>query len=165
MQLPSRAPHPALSDHPEFAIMLAVTLDRYHCTLAELRQDYWLGRAWRALVGDPVLAGRVARLGLGHILLTGPGHTPLRMGPRDREGLRSYALERLMADTAHTAEQLDLAIEFADRRVEVADGCVLSILAQTIVGDPRWQDLRAYGGDLAPIVVPVAMASGATVAA
>ena len=161
----SRAPHPTLVDHPEFAMMLAVTLDRFHCTLAELRQDYWMSRAWRALIGDPELEGRVARIGMGNVLVTGVHYRRLTASARLRDELRQHVLERLMADTAHTAEQLDLSIQFTDAPIEVAEGCVRSLLAQTVAADPRWADLTLYRDDLTPVIVPVAMTAEAIVAA
>jgi hypothetical protein len=165
MILDSRAPHPALSDHPEFAMMLAVTLERFHCTLAELRQDYWMSRAWRALTGDPELEGRVARIGMGNVLVTGTHFRRLTASARLRDELRLHVQERLMADTAHTPEQLDLSIQFTDTPVEVAEGCVRSLLAQTVAADARWADLTAYRGDLSPVIVPVALTAEAVVAA
>ena len=165
MFLVSRAPRPALSDHPEFPVMLAVTLQRYHCTLAEIREDYWLGRAWRALAGDPELKGRVARIGVGNVLLTGEDFSPASGRVRERAELRKYVLARLIADTAHTAGRLGLVVGFADEPVLVAEGCVMSILAQTVSGDSRWADLPAYRADMSPIIVPVAMTADAIVAA
>lgn len=165
MFLVSRAPRPALSDHPEFAVMLALTLQRYHCTLAEIREDYWLGRAWRALAGDPELQGRVARVGVCNVLLMGDAFSEAPTVLRDRAALRRHALARLSADTAHTADRLGIRIEFADQPVVVAEGCVRSLLAQTVAGDSRWMDLSLYRDDLTPVVVPVAMSAGAIVAA
>ncbi len=72
--LTSRAPRPVLSDHPEFALMLLATLQHFRCTLGEVREDYWMGRVWRALTGDPALQGRVALQGVSTILLTGAGY-------------------------------------------------------------------------------------------
>jgi hypothetical protein len=43
--LTSRAPRPALAEHSAFALMLAVALERFGCTLGEVREDYRLGRA------------------------------------------------------------------------------------------------------------------------
>ena len=165
MFLVSRAPRPALSDHPEFPVMLAVTLQRFHCTLAEIREDYWLGRAWRALAGDPELKGRVARIGVGNVLLTGEEFAAASGRVRERAELRKYVLSRLIADTSHSAERLGIVVGFADEPIAVAEGCVISILAQTVAGDSRWADLSAYRSDLSPIIVPVAMTASATVAA
>ena len=162
--LASRAPHPSLSEHPEFAVMLAVTLGRFHCTLAEVREDYWLGRAWRALAGDPSLHRRVARTGLGNVLITGPHFGP---APATKECARwrRYVLRRLEADTLHTAYSLGMSVRFADEQVDVAEGCMLSLLAQTVSGEERWDDLDRYADDLAPVLVPVAFAVERVVAA
>lgn len=164
-RLTSRAPHPALSEHPEFAMMLAVTLGRYHCTLAEIRQDYWLGRAWRALAGDPELHGRVARTGLGNVLITGPRFGPAPSAGRECVRWQRHVLARLEIDTQHSADSLDMAVRFANDRVDVADGCMLSLLAQSVAGDARWDDLDRYADDLAPVLVPVAFAVERVVAA
>lgn len=163
--LASRAPHPALSEHPEFAAMLAVTLGRFHCTLAEIREDYWLGRAWRALAGDPFLHGRVARTGLGNVLITGPRFGPAPADTKECARWRRHVLTRLEVDTAHTADSLGMAVRFADERVDTAEGCMLSLLAQTVAGDERWVDLDRYADDLAPVLVPVAFAIERVVAA
>ena len=164
-RLASRAPRPPLAEHPALMLMLLATMERFHCTLGEVREDYWLGRAWRALAGDPALVGRVARVGLGNVLLTGPGHGPMPGSARERARWRRHVLERLAVDTAHTPDSLDLSIGFADQAVEVAEGCTLSLLAQTVVDDPRWDDLTSYASDLAPVVVPVAYTAEAIVAA
>jgi hypothetical protein len=42
---------------------------------------------------------------------------------------------------------------------------VRSLLAQAVVGDPRWDDLEAYADDLAVVVAPVACAAEGIVAA
>jgi hypothetical protein len=165
MTLVSRAPHPALSEHPEFALMLAATLDRYHCTLAEVREDYWLGRAWRALAGDPLLHGRVARLGVGSALVTGPHFGPVAGRADESDRWQRHVHQRLVVDTAHSADQLGIAVRLAEDPVEIAQGCLLSLIAQTIMGDLRWLDLEPYADDLAPVVVPVAYAVGRVVAA
>ena len=163
--LASRAPRPALSEHPEFALMLAVTLRRYHCTLAEIREDYWLGRAWRALSGDPVLHGRVARTGLGNVLITGPRFGPAPSATKECARWRRHVLSRLATDTVRTAYSLGMAVRFAEERVDIAQGCMLSLLAQTVAGDDRWDDLDRYADDLAPVLVPVAFAVERVVAA
>jgi hypothetical protein len=163
--LPSRAPRPALSEHPEFALMLAVTLGRFHCTLAEIREDYWLGRAWRALAGDPSLHGRVARTGLGNVLITGPRFGPAPSASKECARWRRHVLHRLEVDTAHSADGLGMAVRFAEERVDIAEGCMLSLLAQTVAGDARWADLDRYVDDLAPVLVPVAFAVERVVAA
>jgi hypothetical protein len=164
-RLTSRAPQPALSEHPEFAVMLAVTLGRYHCTLAEIREDYWLGRAWRALAGDPVLHGRVARTGLGNVLITGPRFAAAPASTRECARWRRQVLRRLETDTVHSADRLGMTVRFAEERVDIAEGCMLSLLAQTVVGDERWADLDRYADDLAPVLVPVAFSVERVVAA
>jgi hypothetical protein len=163
--LTSRAPRPALAEHPEFPLMLARTLDRFHCTLAEVREDYWLGRAWRALAGDPALATRVARLGLGTVLVTGQRHGPASPGSRERTHWEHHVLERLAADTGRTAEVLGLGVRFAEEPVEIAEGLMYSLIAQTVAGDGRWKDLTPFAADLAPVSVPVACIAEAIVAA
>jgi len=163
--LASRAPHPALSEHPEFPMMLAVTLGRFHCTLAEIREDYWLGRAWRALSGDPSLHGRVARTGLGNVLITGPRFGPAPASAKECARWRRQVLCRLETDTHHTVESLGMSVRFADEQVDIAEGCMLSLLAQTVAGDARWADLDRYADDLAPVLVPVAFAVERVVAA
>lgn len=161
--LTSNAPHPALADHPEFAMMLATVLDRYHCTLSEVRQDYWLGRAWRALTSDPALAGRVARIGIGNVLITGPRYGAI--DGRERRRWRLAVDTRIAVDTGRTADSLDLSVRFAEEPIEIAQGCMLSLLAQTVLDDERWMDLTPYADDLAPVVVPVAYSLEKTVAA
>ncbi|HEY2805846.1 MAG TPA: hypothetical protein VGI92_08310 [Gemmatimonadales bacterium] len=153
-----------LVEHPEFPLMLARTLDRFHCTLAEVREDYWLGRAWRALGSDAALEGRIARLGVSHILITGPDFSPAPSG-RERARWHHRVRERLAAHTAHTTEALGMEIRFAEAPVEVAQGCMLSLLAQVIGGDERFLPLTEYADDLAPVVLPVAYSSEAVVAA
>ena len=162
--LVSRAPRPALSEHPEFAMMLAFTLERYRCTLAEIKEDYWLGRAWRALANDPELDGRVARVGVGHVLVTGPHGSSISNG-RERMRLRQSVLNRLEVDTGHTGYELGLSVRFADAPVEVAQGSILSLLSQTVAGDARWHDLTPYAADLSPVMLPVASTEEAFVAA
>ena len=162
----SLAPSPALADHPEFPLMLVCTLQRYRCTLAEVREDYWLGRAWRSLAGDPALKGRVARYGLCNILITGTDYGPAVPSGRERERWRDLVVERLAADTDHTLESLGLAVIFAERSVTIGEGCMLSLIAQTLAVEPkRWVDLHAFAHDLSPVVVPVAHAAVSFVAA
>lgn len=161
----SRAPRPALAQHPEFALMVAFTLERYHCTLAEIREDYWLGRAWRALAGDPVLRKRVARFGVGNILVTGPDFGAAAPSGRERSRLRQLIEERLAVDTGRSADALGLSIQFAEQPVATAQGCTLSLIAQTVAGDERWDDLSRYADDLLPVVVPVAFSTESIVAA
>ena len=138
--------------------MLVCTLEHFRCTLAEVRQDYWLGRAWRALTGDPSLRGMVARYGIGNILILGATG-------RDRDDWKQKAARRILADTQHTIESLDLSIGFAESRVTMGEGCMLSLLAQTVVQQGHWQDLHRYAADLSPVIVPVAQAVDAVAAA
>lgn len=161
----SRAPRPALTDHPAFAFMVTATLERFHCTLGEVREDYWLGRAWRALTGDPVLAGRVARVGVGSVLITGPGYGPAPASGRELASWRLHVLERIVVDTGHSAEGLGMAVGFAEVQLAVEQGCMLSLLAQTVAGDQRWGDLAPYAGDLSPVSVPVSHPAEGIVAA
>lgn len=161
----SRAPRPALAQHPEFALMVAFTLERYHCTLAEIREDYWLGRAWRALATDPRLRHRVARMGVGNILITGPDFGAAPTNGRERSRWREMVEARLATDTGRSADELGLSIGFAEQPVPTALGCMLSLIAQTVSGDERWHDLPSYADDLLPVVVPVAFSSESIVAA
>ena len=163
--LMSCAPHPALAEHPEFPLMLARTLERYHCTLAEVREDYWTGRAWRALTSDRTLAQRVARNGVGGILITGAEFGPLVQGARERDRWLMRVLSRLVIDTGRSADALGMEVRFAEERVEITRGSMLSLIAQTVAGDPRWQDLTPYAADLSPVQVPVAISAEAVVAA
>lgn len=164
--LTSSAPQPALAEHPEFALMLARTLDRFHCTLAEVREDYWMGRSWRALTADRHLRSRVARVGLNTILVTGADHGLFhQMSARDRDCWRMRVHSRLVVDTGRSAEALGLEVRYAEAPVAVARGCILSLIAQTVAGDPRWLDLAAYRADLSPVEVPVAYSAEAFVAA
>ena len=161
----ARAPHPALSEHAEFAMMLTVTMERYRVSLAEIREDYWLIRAWRALVGDPSLAGRVARIGVANLLITGARFGPAPVTPGARARLRRRAVARLRLDTGRTPDALGMAVQFADGPGTVGEIRVRSVLAQTVAGDPRWADLTPYAADLAPVLVSVAQAVGTIVAA
>ena len=163
--LTSRAPRPALAEHPAFAMMLQATLERYHCTLGEVREDYWLGRAWRALAGDVMLGGRVARFGVGSVLVTGPGFTAVPSRTRERDHWRLHVQERLLADTGRTPNGLGMVVRYAARDLVIAEACVRSLLAQTVVGNPRWDDLDAYAADLSVVVTPVACAAEGVVAA
>lgn len=163
--LTPHGPRPSLAEHPAFSLMLAAALERFHCTLGEVRDDYWLGRAWRALAGDPALRGRVARVGVGSVLLTGPGFGAAPASLRERARWRRHVQERLAADTGHTPDSLGMAVRFAEGPVEVAEGCVRSLLAQTVAGDPRWDDLASYAADLEAVVVPVAYSAERVVAA
>jgi hypothetical protein len=163
--LTSRAPRPALSDHPEFAMMLAVTLERLRCTLGEVREDYWLGRVWRALDGDPALKGRMARSGMTTALLTGRDYGLAPVSAKERQRWRLHAKDRVEADTGRLPEALGIAIRWADEPVTVVMAPHLSLLAQTLAGDPRWGDLGPYAEDLAAAVVPVAYTAEGMVAA
>jgi hypothetical protein len=145
--------------------MVVCTLQRYRCTLMEVREDYWLGRAWRALSSDPVLKGRVARIGVGNILITGASHGPALPSGRERDRLHQLVHDRVMADTNHTLDSLGLAVLFAEQRATIGEGCMLSLIAQTVGRGSRWQDLRDYAHDLSPVVVPVAHAAESFVAA
>lgn len=163
--LTPRGPRPALPEHPAFAFMVVATLERFHCTLGEVREDYWLGRAWRALTGDPALIGRVARVGVGSALLTGPGYRAAPASLRERARWRRRVQERIVADTGHTADALGMAVLFAEAPVDIAEACVRSLLAQAVEGDPRWDDLTSYAADLDAVVVPVAYTAEGVVAA
>jgi hypothetical protein len=163
--LTSCAPQPALAEHPEFALMLAATLDRFHCTLAEVREDYWVGRAWRALTSDHNLATRVARNGVCGILVTGPDFGPAPMSARDRDRWQMRVLSRLVVDTGRSADSLGLEVRFSEAPVEVTNGSILSLISQAVAGDPRWQDLRPYAADLSPVQIPVACSAESFVAA
>jgi len=163
--LRSRAPRPSLDEHPEFAVMLAVTLEHFRCTLGEVREDYWLGRVWRALAGDPALVGRVARKGVSRVLLTGPGYGAPPASLKERARWRLHVQDRIAADTGHSAPALGVAIRWAEGPVTVMPAAVVSLLAQVVVGDPRWDDLAPYAGDLGVIQVPVVHTAEAVVAA
>ncbi|MDP3773841.1 MAG: hypothetical protein Q8Q85_06185 [Gemmatimonadales bacterium] len=163
--LTSRAPSPPLAEHPEFAVMLVVTLEHFHCTLGEVREDYWLGRVWRALTGDPVLAGRVARAGVSNVLLTGAEHGAPPAGLKERERLILHAHDRIAADTGRQMDSLGVALRWSEGPVTVTTAPVLSLLAQVVVDDPRWKDLEWYVGDLGAVQVPVAYTAEAVVAA
>lgn len=163
--LVSCAPQPALAEHPEFALMLACTLDRFHCTLAEVREDYWIGRAWRALTHDRSLATRVARVGVCNIMVTGPGYSSAPMSARDRDRWQMRVMSRLVVDTGRSADALGLELRFAETPVEIARGSMLSLISQTVAGDPRWQDLTPFAADLSPVQVPVACSAEAFAAA
>ena len=152
-----------LVEHPEFPVMLTLTLDQFHCTLAEVREDYWLYRAWRAIGRDQALQGHVARLGINHALITGPDFARAPSG-RERAQFQRRVQERIAAETAHSMESLGIEIRFAEGDVEVAQGCVLSLIAQCIGGDERF-DLHDYADDLAPVVLPVVYRMEAVVAA
>lgn len=143
-----------LVEHPEFPLMLARTLDRFHCTLAEVREDYWLCRAWRAISHDQALVGHVARLGVSHVLITGAAFAPAP-GGRERARWHHRVRQRIAAETSHNTESMGMEIRFAESPVEVAQGCMMSLLAQVVGGDERWTDLAPYADDLSPVIVPV----------
>jgi len=158
----SLAPHPALPDHPEFALMVQVALERFGCDIAELREDYWLGRAWRALAGDPTLKGRVARVGMADVLIMGPRQGPAPADAGERGVWRLHVEERIQADTGHPARDLGMGVRFAEQPVDRAYGRFVSLLARAIRGDRRWSDLERYEEDLAAVLVPLAkVGSGA----
>ncbi len=154
--LPSLAPHPALPEHPEFPFMVQAALERFGGTIAELREDYWWGRAWRALAGDPELKGRVARIGLADVLVMGPRHSAAPTDGTERMAWRMQIEERIMTDTGHAAADLGITVWFAEEPVELAFGRFVSLLARTVRGDRRWKDLDRYQDDLAAVLVPVA---------
>ncbi len=154
--LSSLAPHPALPDHPEFPLMIQVALERFGCTIAELREDYWLGRAWRSLVGDPTLKGRVARVGMADVLVMGPRQGPAPVDGTERMAWRMQVEERIMLDTGHAAADLGITVWFAEEPVDLAYGRFVSLLARAIRGDRRWKDLDRYEDDLSAVLVPVA---------
>lgn len=156
---------PTLPDHPEFVLMVQAALRRFHCTIGELREDYWLGRAWRALLADPALQGRIARIGIADVLLLGPRHGPATAEPAERAAWARRVESRVRADTAHEARALGIGVRFADGPVDVAHGCLISLLAQAVRGDPRWVEIDRYAADLSPVLLPVAYAVGEVVAA
>jgi hypothetical protein len=161
----SRAPRPSLAEHPGFMVMLLVAIERFHCTLGEVREDYWLNRAWRALAGDPALRGRVARVATGSVVICGE-HFGAAPEPRaERAAWRMRVQQRLLVDTGHAAEELGMAIVFATAPVTVADGLMRSLLAQVVEADPRFEGMGRYAGDLEPVIVPVAQAAEAVAAA
>jgi hypothetical protein len=158
-------PRPALAEHPAFMLMLLVTLERLHCTLGEVREDYWLVRVWRAIGADPLLAGRVARVGLGHALLTGPNFGPAPASQHDRDRWRLRLEQRVQTETGRTPDAWGVEIRWADAPVEVRPARVRSLLAQAVEGDARWEDLSRYASDLTPVTIPVVFAAEATQAA
>jgi hypothetical protein len=161
----SQAPRPSLAEHPGFMVMLLVAIERFHCTLGEVKEDYWLNRAWRALTGDPVLRGRVARVATGSVVICGEGFGPAPGDARERATWRMRVQQRLLADTGRTADELGMAIVYATAPVAVAEGLMRSLLAQVVETDPRFDGMGRYAGDLEPVVVPVAQAVEAVAAA
>lgn len=156
--LTSRAPRLTLAEHPEFPLMLAVALDRFHCTLREIREDYWHNRIWRALSNDPELQGFVARQGLHTVLLTGPGGgmPPKTLAERERREL--HARCRIAADTRRLPEGWGLQLRWAEGPVTVQTIAAQSLLSQVVSGDHRWMNLEAYKADLAPVRLPACTA-------
>ncbi len=154
--LSSLAPHPALPDHPEFPMMIQVALERFGCTIAELREDYWLGRAWRSLMGDPTLQGRVARVGMADVLVMGPRQGPAPLDGTERMAWRMQVEERIMTDTLHAAGDLGMSVRFASDPVDLAYGRFVSLLARAVRGDRRWHDLDRYEDDLTAVLIPLA---------
>lgn len=158
-------PGTTLPEHPEFIFMVQAALSRFHCTIGELREDYWLGRAWRALMADMALSGRVARAGIADVLVLGPRRGSAPTHPAERAAWARRIVERIVADTAHEPRLLGVNLRFAEEPVEIAEGCVVSLLAQVVRSDPRWQDLGRYAADLDPVVIPVACARSDVAAA
>ena len=163
--LASHAPRPALAEHPAFMLMLLATMERFRCTLGEVREDYWLNRAWRALTGDRTLRSRVVRVGMGSVLITGSDLGPAPEARRDRAAWRMRVQQRLLVDTGRTAEDFGMAIAYATGPVTVAEGRMHSLIAQAIGDDPGWDQLGGYLEDLTPVVVPVLCAAETVVAA
>jgi len=163
--LTPRLPRPALAEHPAFMLMLLATLERLHCTLGEVREDYWLVRAWRAIGADPMLSGRVARVGLGHALVTGPAYGPAPAGAQERARWQRRLEQRVQAETGHRLDELGVEVRWAEAPVQVRPAAVRSLLAKAVEGDPRWEDLTRYASDLTPVTVPVVLAAEATQAA
>jgi hypothetical protein len=154
-----------LPEHPEFIFMVQAALDRFHCTIGELREDYWLGRAWRALMADAAVQGRVARAGIADVLVLGPQRGPAPDHPAERAAWARRIVERIIADTAHDPRLLGVTLRFAEEPVEVAEGCVVSLLAQAVRVHPRWQNLGPWAADVEPVVIPVAYTASGVVAA
>jgi hypothetical protein len=163
--LTPRLPRPALAEHPAFMLMLMVALERLHCTLGEVRDDYWLVRAWRAIGADPMLSGRVARVGLGHALLTGPAFGAAPASTQERQRWQRRLEQRVQTETGRLPDELGVEIRWAEAPVQVKPAAVRSLLAQVVEGDPRWEDLARYAADLTPVTVPVVIAAQATQAA
>lgn len=146
--------------------MVTAALERYHCTIGELREDYWLNRAWRALVSDASLKERVARAGVADVLVLSPGGGAAPTHPAERAKLACRIVERIVTDTAHDPARLGVTLQFAEGAVQLGEGCVASLLAQTVRADPtRWADLGPYAADLEPVIIPVAFAAAQTAAA
>lgn len=140
--------------------MLLATLQHFRCTLGEVREDYWMGRVWRALTGDPALQGRVARQGVSTILLTGAGYDVPPASAKERDRWRLHVEERVVADTGRSLRALGILVQWATGPVVVQRARVVSLIAQAVDRGPRWGDLTAWVGDLAPVVAPVVVAVG-----
>jgi hypothetical protein len=158
--LSSRAPRPALADHPEFPLMLAATLGRFHCTLGEIREDYWQGRIWRALSEDPELEGRVARYGVSTVLLFGRDAGAPPASARERDRFERYVRCRITADTKRLPEGWGLTLCWAEGPAAIQTMTARSLLAQTVTGDSRWMNLEDYKADLSPILMPACSMEG-----
>jgi hypothetical protein len=158
-------PRPAIADHPAFPLMLLRTLERFHCSLAVVREDYWRVRVWRALTADAELAGRVARLGVGTVLLTGADYGRAPETARERAWWRLRVEDRIAADTGRMADVLDVGFQWAETAVRVVHAPVTSLIAQTVTGGTCWDDLPRYAADLAAVRVPVAQFVARSIAA
>ncbi len=163
--LTPRSPCPALSAHPAFLLMLLRSVERFHCTLGEVREDYWLGRVWRALADDGALVGRVAREGVASVVLTGPNFGPAPLAEAERARWRLHVERRIEADTGRPAAAHGVTIEWAEGAVRVVEGTTVSLLAQAVLADPRFDDLSAYAPDLGAVRIPVLVAMEAADAA
>jgi hypothetical protein len=155
---------PTIAEHPAFMLMLRAALAHYRCTLGELREDYWLHRLWRALTADPLLEGRIARQGVATVLLTGSEYGPPESSELSRARLERHVRDRVAAETGRTLESFGVGIQWADEPVAVSRAPSVSLLAQLLLGDSRWDDLAPYAGDLAPVMVPVATAEAVAAA-
>ncbi len=163
--LTPRSPCPALSQHPAFLLMLLRAVERFHCTLGEVREDYWLGRVWRALADDGALVGRIAREGVATVVLTGPDHGPPPGGEAERARWRRHVEARIEADTGRPALAHGVAIRWAEGAVRVVEGTTVSLLAQVVMADARFDGLEPYAADLGTVRVPVVVAQDAVDAA
>ncbi len=166
--MPILTPHglrPSLSEHPAFLLMLAETLDRFHCTLCEVREVYWMNRMWRSLASDRGLDGRVARLGVSVLMLTGAGYGAAPPSRGERERWAERARRRILAGTGRTLDALVVSVRWAEGALTVATVPVQSLLAQVVSGDPKWGDLIPWAEDLCPVMVPVVCHAEAEAAA
>ena len=95
------------------------------------------------------------------------------LSPRGRNQALRALFEGRLEDPADAKRSFDTCLQcgictsvcFAEVPMEVAQGCVRSLLAQTVAGDPRWLDLAPYAEDLAPVLVSVAHLAETIVAA